>query len=245
MNVFYAVLLGVLQGLTEFLPVSSSGHLVIAQSLIPGFSQPGVLFDVILHFGTLFAVLFYFRSKLLKLGIRYLEFLVIGTIPAVVIGFLFKDAIESLFGSVQLVGIALIVSGLVNFITYRAEGLTKSLNFKNTFLVGVAQALAIVPGISRSGSTIFAAVKQGIKPEEAVEFSFLLSVPAVFGANVLEILGNVSTGVILPTPYILGFLAAFASGFFAIGVVLRFLLSRKFNYFAVYCFILGALVLLL
>jgi undecaprenyl-diphosphatase len=245
MSVLSSIFLGILQGLTEFLPVSSSGHLVLAQSFIPGFYQAGVTFDVILHFGTLFAVLFYFRGKLLKLGIKYLEFLVVATIPAVIIGFLFKGAIEGLFSSVKLVGVALILSGVLNLITYKADSLGKSLNFKNTFLVGVAQAAAIIPGLSRSGSTIFAAVKQGIKPKEAVEFSFLLSVPAILGANILEILGSGTGNGIFPIQYLFGFIAAFISGFFAIGVVLKFLLARKFNYFAFYCFFLGALALIL
>lgn len=170
MNVLSAAILGVVQGLTEFLPVSSSGHLVLAQSLIPGFKQPGIVFDVILHLGTLLAVLYYFRSKILKISLKYLVFLAVGTIPAVIVGFLFKKQLEGLFDSLKYVGFALIVSGLINLFTHKAQIGKSLLDYKKSFLIGIAQAVAIIPGISRSGSTIFAGIKQGIKPEEAVEF---------------------------------------------------------------------------
>ncbi|OGM10385.1 hypothetical protein A2Y68_02695 [Candidatus Woesebacteria bacterium RBG_13_46_13] len=245
MGFISSIFLGIIQGLTEFLPVSSSGHLVLAQSLIPGFRQPGILFDVILHFATLFAVLFYFRKGIFKLGLGYLWYLAVGTVPAVVIGFLFKDAIEGMFQSAKFLGFEFMISGLINLAIYKIKPGKKAVNAKNSFLTGIAQAVAIIPAISRSGSTIFSGVAQGIEPKKAVEFSFLLSVPAILGANILEIASHGPGGGFVVSDYLVGFVAAFASGFFAIGLVLKLLLNRKFKFFAYYCFILGAITLLI
>jgi len=191
MNFLFAAFLGIIQGLTEFLPVSSSGHLVIAQKLIPSFTQPGILFDVILHFGTLFSVLFFFRKKLLSyLNIKYLTILALGTLPAVVVRLLFKSQIETLFHSVRVVGFALLLTGTMNLLTDKIKSKDQRLTTKNSFLVGLAQAVAIIPGISRSGSTIFAGVAKGIDKKKAAEFSFILSIPAILGANILEIFSH-------------------------------------------------------
>lgn len=244
MNYFWAILLGVVQGLTEFLPVSSSGHLVLVQSFIPGFSQPGALFDTVLHAGTLFAIVFFFRKEILKIKTKYISYLAVGTVPAVFFGFLFQSGVEGLFGSVRLVGAALILTGILNLLTNRAKSEKKKLKAKSSFIVGLAQALAIIPGISRSGSTIFAGVSQGISGKDAALFSFLLSIPAVFGANLLQIATHASFGSLEIGIYILGFSAAFFSGIFAIGVVLKFLLSRRFNIFGFYCIALGILTLI-
>jgi len=245
MNSFWAVFLGVLQGLTEFLPVSSSGHLVIAQSLIPNFSQPGLLFDVVLHAGTLFAVAVFFRKEILKMSFRYVTYLAVATIPAAFFGYFFRSNIEVFFKSVQLVGAALIITGILNFLTNRANFQKRSLTNKNSFLIGLAQAFAIIPGISRSGSTIFAGVTQGISRKKAAQFSFLLSIPVVFGANILQIATHAFEPGVEFVHYFAGFLAAFVSGIFAIRVVLRLLFSKRFNLFGYYCILLGVLVLFL
>ena len=244
MNYVWASVLGILQGFTEFLPVSSSGHLVLAQSLIPGFSQPGVLFDVCLHFGTLFAVLYFFRKRLFKLSFKYILYIVIATIPAVIVGFLLKDSISILFSSVEVVGVALIVTGLLNFLTYKHKEEKKELDPKKSIFVGLMQAFAIIPGVSRSASTIFAGIKSGLSSKDAAEFSFLISVPAIIGANVLEIYSNWGEKINY-TSYIIGFIAAFVSGVFAIKLVLKFLEEKKFKIFAFYCLALGIITLLL
>lgn len=244
MNIFWSGALGILQGLTEFLPVSSSGHLVLVQSLIPGFFQPGILLDVILHFGTLLAVLVFFWKDLFKLSFRYYLYLALATIPAVVVGFLIKDKADLLFGSIRVVGISLMVTGIINLLTHKSKIGDKSLGLKNTFLVGIAQAIAIIPGISRSGSTIFAGVKQGISPREAARFSFLLSAPAIIGANVLEIFSLGSVKVDVPV-YLVGFVCAFLAGLIAIKLVIGFLEKKKFLVFAIYCLIVGAFTFLL
>lgn len=243
MSLFYSALLGILQGLTEFLPVSSSGHLVLVQSIIPNFKQPGVLFDVTLHFGTLFAVLFFFRKKLLRLSLRYILFLIIGTIPAVIIGFFFKDFFVGLFSSFRLVGYALLISGILNFLIDKTLERNEKPDLKKSVFVGIAQAFAIFPGVSRSGSTIFAGVKSGLSCKDAAEFSFLLSAPAIIGANILEIFSSWGEKIDVFC-YLTGFLFAFVSGIAAIGLVLKFLEEKKFKIFAIYCFILGLTILL-
>jgi len=244
MNYIWALILGVLQGFTEFLPVSSSGHLVLAQSLIPNFSQPGILFDVFLHFGTLFAVLFFFRKKIFKLSWKYVLYIVIATIPAVLVGFFLKDSIEILFSNVEIVGIALIITGLLNFLTHKHKEEIKELDSKKSVFVGFMQAFAIIPGISRSGSTIFSGIKSGLSSKDAAEFSFLISVPAIIGANVLEIYSSWGESINY-VPYLIGFISAFISGIFAIKLVLKFLEERKFKIFAFYCLILGLITLLI
>lgn len=245
MNLISSIFLGILQGLTEFLPVSSSGHLVIAQNLIPGFTQDGVLFDVILHAGTVLAVLYYFRKTLLKLTSKYLLLLLIGTIPAGLVGVLLGSSIEKLFNGLYLVGFALLFTAILNFLTDKAKTGSKEISIKKSILIGMAQALAIIPGISRSGSTIFAGTSLGIKRKEAAQFSFLLSVPAIIGANAVQFLkyGFGGTGNIMF--YFAGFITAFVSGVIAINFVLKFLLGGKFKLFAYYCVVLGIIVLTL
>jgi undecaprenyl-diphosphatase len=244
-NLIYSIFLGILQGFTEFLPVSSSGHLVIAQNLIPGFTQEGVLFDVILHAGTVLAVLYYFRKILLKLESKYLLLLLVGTIPAGLVGVFFNSSIEKLFNGVTLVGFALLFTGVLNFLTDKAKKGSKKISIKKSVLIGMAQALAIIPGISRSGSTIFAGTSLGIKKKEAAQFSFLLSVPAIVGANAVQFLKYGVGGTENIIFYIAGFIAAFISGVTAIKFVLKFLLGGKFKLFAYYCVALGILILTL
>ena len=243
MNYIWSLFLGVLQGFTEFLPVSSSGHLVLVQSLIPGFTQPGVLFDVCLHFGTLFAVLFFFRKKLFKLSFKYILYIAVATIPAVIVGYISRDSISSLFSSVGIVGVALVITGFINYLTDKQKKEEKSLDYKKSLFIGFMQAFAIIPGISRSGLTIFAGTKSGLSSRDAAEFSFLISVPAIFGANILEVCSNWGESIDY-TPYFIGFLAAFISGVIAIKIVLKFLQEKKFKIFAFYCLALGIITLL-
>lgn len=241
MNFFWSIILGAVQGFTEFLPVSSSGHLVIVQKFIPGFSQPGVFFDVVLHLATLCAVLVYFRKRLLSLTFNYYILLLIGTIPAVVIGFLFQDQLEAMFGNYKMVAIELIISGILNILIDRAREVKKVISNSDSFIIGIAQAIAIIPGISRSGATIFAGGRLGIKREEIAEFSFLLSIPAILGAAVLEFLKHgTDTGIALSS-YSGGFIAAFIFGLISIKLVFTSLTQRKFSVFGIYCIVLGIL----
>jgi undecaprenyl-diphosphatase len=245
MNILEALLLGLLQGLTEFLPVSSSGHLVIVQQLLPNFSQPGLIFDTVIHAGTTLAVLFYFREKILKISREYILLLIIGTIPAVIVGVLFSDFIEGLFNSVIVVGVALIITAVLNYFTDKADARREKIGRIDALIVGVFQSIAIVPGISRSGSTIFAGTSMGLTRSKAAEFSFLMSVPAIIGANFWEIYKHGINGGLSVWIYTVGFLAAFISGIFAIGIVLRALGGKNFKFFALYCAIIGLVSLFL
>ena len=241
--VLSGIILGFVQGLTEFLPVSSSGHLVILQSKIAGFTQPGVLFDVILHLGTTLAVLIYFRREILKLKFRDYVIIIIGTIPAAFAGVLFGDAIESLFTSIKVVGFALIVTGFLNLLTDKAAEKGVELSGKRSFLIGIAQSIATIPGISRSGSTIFAGTYLGINREAAARFSFLLSVPAVLGATGLEFIKHPEVQDINCWIYASGFFAALVSGILSIKLVMNLLKSRNFKIFGFYCLVVGVLVI--
>lgn len=244
MPFYQSILLGVLQGLTEFLPVSSSGHLVLAQNFF-GFTQERVLFDVVLHLGTTLAILVYFTSDILKLSKKTIFLLILGSIPAALVGFLFQDFIESLFASAKLVGVALLVTAAMNWSTDRAQARRDKLGVVDALWIGIAQAFAIIPGISRSGSTIFAGTNLGVNRKQAAEFSFLLSVPAVLGANILTFATKGANNGLPFGIYFVGFLASFLTGILAIAIVLRVLLEKRFRYFAIYAGILGILAILL
>lgn len=245
MDTFSSIVLGVVQGLTEFIPVSSSGHLVIAQKLLPNFSQQGIVFDVFLHLGTLLAVFVYFRKKIISLleDPHYLVILFVGTIPAVVVGFLFKDYLESSYklGGIFL-GIQFLITSLFCFLTDKKTGTRTNITIKDSWVIGLSQAFAILPAVSRSGATIFTAVTRGIKNKEAAEYSFLLSIPAILGANILEIISHQDQVFPLSNAYGIGFLVSFLTGMFSIYVTIRFLYKKMFKVFAVYTLALGVLV---
>lgn len=245
MNIFWASLLGMVQGFTEFLPVSSSGHLVIVQSLIPGFTQPGIVFDVVLHAGTLLAVIIYFRQSLFTLPLKYIVLLVSGALPAALIGFLFQGIFEDLFSNVKAVGAALLITSAMCFLTDRMKDKKNKISLLDSLTIGFAQAIAIVPGVSRSGSTIFAGKALGIEGKKAAEFSFLLSIPTVAGANILQFVTHQEVLEIEPLPYLFGFVFAAVAGYVAIKVAFKYLNEGKFKLFGVYTFVLGILVMLL
>lgn len=244
MNIFQAGLLGIIQGLTEFLPVSSSGHLVLVQSLIPNFSQEGILFDTILHFGTIMAIFVFYFDKIKKLTFEQIKILTIATIPAVIVGFLLKDHIDTIFQNTVLVGVALIVTGLLNIRTDMNRESAGKVSAKNGFIIGLFQAFAILPGISRSGSTIFGGTLVGINKEKAAEFSFLLSIPAVLGANLMEII-KAGGGFVIQQQYIVGFICSFVAGLLCIKLLLKVLSANKLKYFGYYCILIGTISLLI
>lgn len=249
-----SVLLGLLQGLTEFLPVSSSGHLVLAQSLIPGFEQPGVLFDTLLHGGTLLAVVVYFRrdvqailASLLPGGDpsrrRMALLLAAATVPTGLIGVVFKAPLEALFHAPRSAAAMLLVTGALLWaseVLARPRMGLEGLGYGRALAVGTAQGLAIVPGISRSGATIAAGTLLGIRGEDAARFSFLLSVPAILGAVVLQLPHVDSLEPARLGTYVAGVVAAFAAGLWAIRFLLTAIRRGRFRWFAVYCWLLGA-----
>lgn len=245
MNILQASLLGLIQGLTEFLPVSSSGHLVIAQQLMSSFSQPGVLFDVVLHLATALAILIYFRDQLREIDKNFLILLALGSLPAFLVGFLFSDLVESFFESTLVVAFGLMVTAAMNWATDQTWARRPRVAKIDAFFIGLAQALAIVPGISRSGSTIFAATSLGVDRKEAARFSFLLSIPAILGANIYQLARYGIKPVTGTAVYLAGFSVAAISGYLAISLVIRFLGEKKFKYFAVYCLVAALVAFLI
>ena len=258
MSATTAIWLGVVQGLTEFLPVSSSGHLVIAQHFMSDFEQPGLTFDVVLHLGTLGAVLLYLRREVgLVLsgwkpgdlgtpGRRLIGLLVLGTIPAVVAALLFKDAIVAGFENLSLVGVSLGATGIWLLATSRVASGERTLDRVeplDALVVGLCQSAALVPGISRSGSTIGAGLARGLAHGAAARFSFLLSIPAILGAAVFNLKDATSVSRDAWPEYAAGFLTAFAIGYVAIGIVIKFLESQRFHLFGYYCLVVGGAVL--
>jgi undecaprenyl-diphosphatase len=263
MSFFQAVFLGLLQGFTEFLPVSSSGHLVIAQHYLGGISQPGVLFDILLHFGTMGAVLLYFRRDCVQLAMapfrssleaqpyrRLLALLVIGSVPTAVIGLLFKDFFVGLFHNLTLVALMLLVTGCLLFLSERLrfgqdKDKDKKMTILDALLVGTIQGGAIIPGISRSGSTIAGLLFRGVDGETAARFSFLLALPAVFGAGLLS-LGDFSAVSAKALPvYLVGMLVAFIAGLVSIHWLMAVVRRKRLYGFALYCWLVGFTILIL
>jgi undecaprenyl-diphosphatase len=256
LELVHMIVLAVVQGLTEFLPVSSSGHLVLTQALL-GTREGDIFFDIVLHLGTLGSVVAVYRREILRLlrfdavALRYILALVVGTIPAVVIGLLFKDSIEALFHSPLFAASGLFVTAGILFSTRfsasdatglsepwepRAPDLTKAL------LIGCGQAFAILPGISRSGSTIAASLWLRMPRAEAARFSFLLSIPAIFGALVLQLSDGVAPGANW-TWMILSALVAFGVGLLALRWTALAVVQAHFWKFSVYCVVVGAVAL--
>jgi undecaprenyl-diphosphatase len=256
MSLAIAVLLGVLQGLTEFLPISSSGHLALAQLLIPGFSQPGVVFDAMLHVGTAGAVIWYERRELFRWsrdpgGRRLLGLLVLGTLATAVVAFPLKSTAEAAFLLPTWVGIALIITGLVVASTRWLPGGPsdeETMSWKQAMVIGLVQGAAVFPGLSRSGLTIAAALGSGVDRRWSARFSFLLGVPAIAGVAVIQLVGERESLVTLGPAFwlacLVGAVAAGLAGYLALTIVLRTLSSRVFHRFAWYCIPLGLLVLL-
>ena len=265
MTFIESIIVGIVQGLTEFLPISSSGHIVITQNLF-GLSSDNIAFEVFVHFGTLLSIVAIYYRDLGKMivsflgglfsrnpGERYREdayfrlsiFVIIGTIPAVLVGLFLKDFVESIFHNVHLVGWTLIATALILLLTTWSRDRSKEITPPKSLWIGMAQMLAILPGISRSGSTISTALYLGIPRKEAARFSFLLAVPAILGATILET-GELLSGTVELRWSILlaGLVAAFIVGYGAILLILRLLQRGKFAWFSVYCFCLGIVVLL-
>ena len=252
MSLWEALVLGVVQGASEFLPVSSSGHLVIAQELL-SLRIPGVHFEVIVHLGTLLSVLVVYRHRILALAMgvsfaarvedfRYAGLILLATLPAGVLGVFFGDVIESIFDRPAIVGFALIVTGSLLYSTRWAlrRPVSAAIGVRAALLIGVAQALALVPGISRSGATVSAALWLGVAPLEAAAFSFLLSIPAIAGAGLLQSVGmSQGADALTARPAWAGFAAAAVAGILAIRFFLAMLESRAFPAFSWYCWTAG------
>ena len=252
MEIIKAIILGIIQGITEFLPISSSGHLVLAQKIM-GFTEPPLIFDTVLHLGTLFAVVLVLWSDiwpLLKKPFQKMTgLLIVGTIPAALIGLLFKDFFESLFKSGKTLGVEFIITGLILFAAQRmANGhkKIKETTVWDALFVGVMQGIAILPAISRSGLTIAGSLFRKMDRDFAARYSFLLSIPAILGATVLQFKDIKDAGAMMPSaaPLLLGFVFSFVFGVFSVKFMMKIIREGKLSGFGIYCSVLGALIIL-
>jgi undecaprenyl-diphosphatase len=248
MTFLSVIVLAIIQGLTEFLPISSSGHLALA-GMIMKVPEGDITFEIVVHLGTLMAVLAVYRKDLVELAAGILRkkreslvlagLLLTGSIPAGVAGFLLADSIEKIFDNPLIVSVMLLVTGCILFSTrFAKRGNRDNPTLIGSFIVGISQAMAIMPGISRSGFTISTGLFAGIKREKAARFSFFLSIPAIAGAAVLK-LGDAGSSGIDTFMLITGFVISAITGYFALMILLRFLRAGKFSVFAWYCWLLG------
>nr|WP_321232492.1 undecaprenyl-diphosphate phosphatase [uncultured Psychroserpens sp.] len=254
MDIIDSIVLGIIQGLTEFLPVSSSGHLELGKAILGDNSVPkeSLLFTVVLHFATALSTIVVFRKDILDLikGILKFEWnedlqfaskIALSMLPAVVVGLFFEEQLEQLFGgNILLVGCMLIVTAVLLFFADRAKDTNKKVSFSNAFVIGISQAIAMLPGISRSGATISTSVLLGNDKTKAARFSFLMVVPLIFGKIAKDILsGDIAYESTNFVNLGIGFIAAFIAGLFACTWMIALVKKSKLSYFAIYCAVVG------
>lgn len=258
MNWIEALILGIIQGLTEFLPVSSSGHLEIAKFILGDTSLPeeSMLMTVVLHAATSISTLVVFRKDLLEIFQGLFQFkwndetkfslkIILSMIPAAIVGVFFNDAIESLFGGrLLLVGSMLIFTAILLLLADRAKTTEKGVGTWQALVIGISQAIAIIPGISRSGATISTSVLLGIDRSKAARFSFLMVVPLILGAMAKDLMsGEINYESTQVLPLIVGFMAAFVTGIIACTWMISLVKKAKLSWFALYCFIIGSIAI--
>jgi undecaprenyl-diphosphatase len=254
-----AIVLGIIQGLTEFLPVSSSGHLEIAKFFLndESVAEQSMLMTVILHGATALSTIIVFRTDILEIIKGLFQFkwndqskfsikIIISMLPAAFVGLVFEEQLETLFNKqVLLVGIMLIITGLLLFLADRAKNTDKSVSYTNALIIGISQAIAILPGISRSGATISTSVLLGIDREKAARFSFLMVVPLILGKIAKDLLsGKVAYSPDVLLPMSVGFIAAFVTGLLACTWMIKLVKNSKLSYFAYYCFVIATIAIL-
>ncbi len=259
MEAWESVVLGLIQGLTEFLPVSSSGHLELGKAILGDNSVPeeSLLFTVVLHFATALSTLVVFRKDVWEILSGLLRFkwneetrfsikIIVSMLPAVIVGVLFEEQLESLFGrNIAFVGGMLMVTALLLWLADRARNTGKHVTFKNAFIIGIAQAIAILPGISRSGATISTSVLLGNDRTKAARFSFLMVVPLIFGKIAKDIVsGDLNTETVNLSTLGFGFIAAFVSGLFACTWMITLVRKSKLSWFALYCVVIGLIAII-
>ena len=271
MELYQGIILGIIQGLTEFLPVSSSGHLVMGQ-IILGITQSQLAFDISVHVGTLLAVLVVYSSDILAMlssligffskavsfkpvahlvsedkNLQMAGLIIIGSIPTAFLGLVLKQFEHILFASEVLVGFMLILTGTILWLSrnfYFSESKNTEFGIKKSVFIGISQGLAVIPGISRSGTTIAVGMFLGLDRRMAAKFSFLLSIPAIVGAQILSIKDTIEGGIAIDPVTIYATIASFITGLIALKLLLSLVHSGKFHLFAPYCWIIGSLVLL-
>jgi undecaprenyl-diphosphatase len=258
METINAIILGFVQGLTEFLPVSSSGHLEIAKAVLgeENVGKKSMLMTVVLHFATALSTIIIFRKDLRDILNGLFQFqnnesfqfslkIVLSMLPATIVGVIFNDEIESLFGGdITLVGGMLILTGLLLLLADKAKASEKNISTKDALLIGISQAIAILPGISRSGATISISVILGIDKEKSARFSFLMVVPLIFGKMAKDILsGEIVTADVHLLSLLTGFTVAFFTGIFACNWMIKLVKNSQLKYFSYYCFAIGIIVI--
>lgn len=258
MEILDAIILGIIQGLTEFLPVSSSGHLELGKVILGDNSvaEESLLFTVILHFATALSTIVVFRKDVWEIISGLLQFkwneesqfsvkIIISMLPAVFVGLFFEEQLEAFFGgNIRFVGLMLLVTAVLLYFADKAQDTDKKVSFKNAFIVGISQAIAMLPGISRSGATISTSVLLGVDKSKAARFSFLMVVPLIFGKIANDLLSgdltfnsenNVAMGA--------GFIAAFIAGLAACTWMIKLVRKSKLSYFAIYCLVVGLIAI--
>jgi len=259
MDIIDSIILGIIQGLTEFLPVSSSGHLEIGKAILGDNSVPeeSLLFTVVLHFATALSTIVVFRKDILDIIKGFLSFkwnddtkfitkIIVSMFPAVVVGLFFEEQLELLFGgNILLVGCMLIVTAILLFLADKAKNTNKKVSFKNAFIIGISQAIAMIPGISRSGATISTSVLPGNDKTKAARFSFLMVVPLIFGKIAKDIFGGeLSFESQNITALSVGFIVSFIAGLFACTWMITLVKKSKLSYFAIYCVVIGLIAII-
>ena len=267
MGYIEAIVLGLVQGLSEFLPISSSGHLAVLQSLFEINEDKVIFFAVLLHIGTLVSIFVVYHKDIYALikelfllfkdiftgkGLRIEErpirklgiMIIVSSIPTAIMGLLFSDYIDKIFGSLTVIAICWIITGFILLFSEKLKNNIKEIEgmkYRNAIFIGICQGLAIMPGISRSGSTIVGSLVTGLKREFAVEFAFLISIPAILGSAILEFPKAIKAGIEPSTigPMIVGFLVAAISGYFAITTMIKIVSKHKMRYFSYYVWIIG------
>jgi len=254
MTVIQALILGIIQGLTEFLPVSSSGHLEIVKVLFGNNSLPqeSLTFTVVLHFATALSTLVVFRKEVVEIIKGLFQFkwneqtifslkIIVSMLPAVVVGLLFEEQLEALFsGRIVLVGFMLLVTAVLLFLADKAKKTATNVSYSHAVVIGIAQAIAMLPGISRSGATISTSVLLGIDRERAAKFSFLMVVPLIFGKVAKDLMGgDISFESSQITTLSIGFMAAFVAGLLACTWMISLVKRSSLSYFALYCLLIG------
>lgn len=267
MGYIEAIVLGLVQGLSEFLPISSSGHLALLENLFEIKEESVLFFAVLLHIGTLVSIFIVYHEDIYALikelgllfkdifsgkGLRIEErpirklgiMIIVSSIPTAIMGLLFSNFIDKVFGSLIVISICWIITGFMLFFSEKLKSNSKEIEgmkYRNAIFIGICQGLAIMPGISRSGSTIVGSLVTGLKREFAVEFAFLISIPAILGSAILEFPKAIKAGIEPSTigPMIVGFLVAAISGYFAITTMIRIVSKHKMIYFSYYVWVIG------
>ncbi len=252
------IILSIVQGITEFLPISSSGHLVIFQHVL-GFKEDNLYYTIVLHAGTLCSIIVYYGKDLLEIikrrQIQIILFVAIGTLPLIVVGLVIKPVLENYFSSLLLVGICLAITAMMLLLVHKPVNQKKSIeemSWHDALIIGLLQCVAVLPGVSRSGTTISVGTRLGFTNEAAARFSFYLAIPAIFGAVLLETVDLIKeyssapelVSISIPLTLI-GLIVSFLVGFVALKLLLHLLKTKKFSYFGYYCLVLSLITFIM